>query len=157
MIRRYIPNIVYWPDIKHFDIDEWGEGVEHVAPKLIYRLDDLREYVGDDHPIYIHRAYDSESKKTHGEGLAVDYHIENMSLMDQYLVTERFNFSGIGVYPGWNKPGIHGDVRLKHARWGCHIIREKIQGVGGIEIRRHYMKLDRSFMLKVMMDGKWDE
>jgi hypothetical protein len=42
-----------------------------------------------------------------------------MSLVDAYLAVEKLGlFNGVGLYPFWNNPGLHVDLRQKPARWG---------------------------------------
>ena len=37
-----------------------------------------------------------------------------------FLLVEKSDlFKGIGVYPNWNNPGLHIDMRRTEARWGC--------------------------------------
>lgn len=112
-----------WSKVKHFtEKENWGSP-SLMDYDLIYGLDALREYVGL--PVIIHCGYATKghSKKSwHYTGHAVDCHIENMSILDQYLAAERFGFGGIGVYPYWVKPGLHLDTRHlapyeKGARW----------------------------------------
>lgn len=82
---------------------------------LLKRLDALREFVS--YPIIIHCGYASDGHvkdSQHYLGRAVDFHIKNVSLINQYLMAERFIFTGIGIYPDWNNPGLHCDVRHKN-------------------------------------------
>ena len=109
-----------WKKIRYFTPDEeWGNAGK-VNPYLIIALDELRHKVGS--PIIVHCAYSTSghSKNSmHYEGKAVDFHIKGMSLVDQYLAAEKIGlFNGIGVYPFWNNPGLHIDIRTKPARWG---------------------------------------
>lgn len=53
-----------------------------------------------------------------------DCGIDNLEeLFDMFLLLERLNtWNGIGVYPHWNRPGFHTDIRSNHhpsakARW----------------------------------------
>jgi len=82
--------------------------------ELLKRLDALREFVG--HPIIIHCGYATNGHTKHSQhylGKAADFHILNMNLINQYLMAERFMFTGIGIYPDWKHPGLHCDVRYK--------------------------------------------
>jgi uncharacterized protein YcbK (DUF882 family) len=55
----------------------------------------------------------------HYVGKAADIHIVGMSLIDAYLAVEKLGlFNGVGLYPFWNNPGLHVDLRQKPARWG---------------------------------------
>lgn len=118
-----------WMDVKGFTINEkWGDPYK-MDRVLIYRLVALRAFIRSkiykDANIVIHCGY--EERKLggyHPMGMAVDCHCTGISLMDFYLSAERFQFGGIGVYPNWNNPGLHLDIRVitqdePAARWGC--------------------------------------
>ena len=104
-------------------------------PILLEKLYCLRQYV--DRKIFIHSGYRAGDTGLHGQKKAFDIHIEGLSVVDQYLVAERFNFNGIGVYPYWNRPGLHVDVRFRHARWG-----KSEKGL--------YVRLDNLFLKEVI-------
>jgi len=101
-----------WITLKYFNpiFDKFGDAAK-MDYCLLVALDALREYVGK--PIVIHCGY--EARQTGGQhplGRAVDCHIVGMSLFDQYMNASRFSvFTGIGVYPWWNSPGLHLDNR----------------------------------------------
>lgn len=103
-----------WEQMNHFSPDEnWGDPTE-MSFNLLKRLDALREFCGN--PIVIDCGYATNGhtkNSQHYLGKAADFHIVGVSLINQYLLAERFNFGGIGVYPGWNNPGLHCDVRYK--------------------------------------------
>lgn len=100
-----------WEKIKCFNLQEnWGDPYR-VHKELIFKLDAMREFCKK--PIIIHCAFKTTGHSKQGYhplGMAVDWHIEGMSLLDQFILASRF-FTGIGVYPFWNNPGIHGDIR----------------------------------------------
>ena len=116
--------------------EKWGDA-KRMSPFLIFRLNKLREYIKK--PIVIHRGFDLDSL-SHGTGEAADFHIVDMHVIDQYLVAERFGFGGLGVYPDWNNPGLHADVRAEPARWGCWNKGDK----------KIYIKLDKRFLYLCM-------
>ena len=103
-----------WKQIKYFSPKEnWGDP-EQMSFELLRRLDGLREFCS--HRIIIHCGYaiDGHTKNSqHYLGRATDFHIIGVTLINQYLLAERFNFGGIGIYPEWNNPGLHCDVRHK--------------------------------------------
>ena len=112
-----------WTKLKYFKPTEnWGNPAM-MDSNLIYILEFMRIYVNK--PIQIHCGYslDGHSPQSfHYKGLAVDLHIVELNLLDQYLVAELFDFRGIGVYPYWNTPGLHLDIRPsdeigKQTRW----------------------------------------
>lgn len=53
--------------------------------------------------------------KTHGLGVAIDVHFEKdgkvVPLFDQFISAIRFDWNGLGLYPFWNSPGLHLDMR----------------------------------------------
>ena len=111
-----------WEDIDNFTPGEFG--TIQMSRVLIFTVQDMRDYTG--RKINIHNGYRSGSKGYHPLKMAADLDIEGLHVIDQYLIAERFDaFNGIGVYPNWNSPGIHVDVRPHKerksfdARWGC--------------------------------------
>lgn len=105
--------MVDWTKIKYFSAkDNWGD-VSKVDSRLIYLLDEFRAFVGQ--PFIIHCAYERSGhtpNSQHYVGKAVDGHFKNLNWLDQYLMALKFGkFRGIGVYPDWNNPGLHLDIR----------------------------------------------
>lgn len=101
-----------WKKIRHFRKSEWEPGANKVHHRLIHTLDEMRAFCG--RPIIIHNAYATtghSDNSYHYRGEAVDFHIKGISLLWQFLFAERFGFGGIGVYPHWNNPGLHCDIR----------------------------------------------
>ena len=112
-----------WRRVYGFSENEnWGDPLK-MAKSLIYALVALRKYVAK--PIIIHCGWEHRGSGWHPAGVAVDLHIPEMHVMDQFFAAERFDaFNGIGVYPFWNSPGLHLDVRPvgklgEDSRWGC--------------------------------------
>ena len=106
-----------WRGVEFFGIDErWGDPFQ-METGIIYELEALRQYV--DRPINVHCGYEQRATGGfHGYGMAVDFDIEGMHVVDQYLAASRFDgFNGLGLYPNWNKPGLHGDCRSKPQRF----------------------------------------
>jgi len=95
----------------------------NITYELRTTLDLVEGYVGAG-KLYIHRLYDPNAGPTsqHKHGKAADGHIEGMHVLDQYVLMERFPFTGLGIYPQdiWNNPGFHVDVRKSSIgrRWG---------------------------------------
>jgi len=131
-----------WDKLQHFSRNEnWGEP-NRVSPLLLLTLEALREWTG--WPIVIHCAYATSGhspRSFHYQGLAVDFHFETgvpyprqidyvLGFLDNSgfgvlageLARARwFNFGqmcGLGIYPDWECPGFHLDVRNYPARWG---------------------------------------
>jgi len=107
-----------WCDIKHFKPSEFSEP-NKMDYHFINRLDQFRESIG--RPIIILSSYRADNPKSkHYDGIAVDIYIKGLNCLDMFLLAERSEFfKGIGVYPNWNNPGIHIDMRNAEARWGC--------------------------------------
>lgn len=99
-----------WDTIKYFSPNEnWGNP-NNMAYELLILLDNLREYLRK--PIIIHCGYeDRQNDSYHCKGMAVDCHCPEIALLDFYTEASRFPFQGIGVYPWWNNPGLHLDIR----------------------------------------------
>lgn len=103
-------NNYQWSWLTHVSIDDnWGDPSK-MDYSVILGIEQLSEYTGK--KVVIHCGYEKRSSGFHPQGLAVDLHIEGMSLFDQFVVASRFlRFTGIGVYPWWNNPGLHVDCR----------------------------------------------
>lgn len=115
-----------WTKIKYFKKEEFGVDYDKMSQQLIFALDHLRSIVN--RPIKINSAYRAQDPgSTHSAGLAADIVIQDLSLMDQYLIAEKMGlFASIGLYPAWSKPGLHLDVRkLKKGEIGKRWIRDK--------------------------------
>jgi len=116
-----------WKHLKHFTPDEnWGDP-DKINGLLLLLLDALRDRWSA--PFSVHCAYDLSGhldKSEHYLGNAVDFHIDDgesfalqISVMEHFLEgLQVAGHCGLGIYPGWNKPGFHLDVRGAKARWG---------------------------------------
>lgn len=126
-----------WRQINYFTVNEnWGDPLQ-MDRRLIFELDIFRAYIK--RRIVIHCGYELRKPRIGGQhqiGTAVDLHIEDMSLFDQFIAALRFGFVGIGVYPLWKHPGLHLDMRINvpHRQlWGC---------IGS----RQYVPIDENFL-----------
>jgi hypothetical protein len=108
-----------WDSIKFFKkTEDWGDWTKlHVD--LILGLDAFRNFVNK--PIIIHCAYSisgHSDNSYHYKGMAVDLHVKDLSLVDQFLAVSRFDvFNGIGLYTDWEHPGLHLDIRPLKCRF----------------------------------------
>lgn len=143
-----------WTLVKHFKREEWIKDPDRVLPDLVYLLDEVRDAAGV--PIVIHVAWDDRghepdsSHYTEARDLAtgVDFHIVGLPLLDQWLLAERFPFSGLGLYPFWQSPGLHGDLRKlgrDHPHLGKRWWREDIL-VNGTIVTSTYRPFDRKLI-----------
>lgn len=125
-----------WKTLKYFKpdskLDNWGDPAK-MDPFLLIFLDEFRDAVGS--PLIVTSGYRGGDPAQHGLGRAVDVVAPKWegSLFDLYLMAERFNFTGIGLYRDWfyngeKIGGLHLDTRLilgsnvdahKGARWTC--------------------------------------
>jgi hypothetical protein len=117
-----------WDYVKHFTADEnWGSP-SSMNGLLVLLFDIIRSRFGDCRFV-IHCGYgaaDHADKSEHPRGNAVDFHINSaLSLIDQAGRLEMilkdlqvYDRVGLGIYPDWNNPGFHLDVRGVFARWG---------------------------------------
>ena len=118
-----------WEGIRHFNPDEtwkgnnsWGDPSKMQKP-LIQELDAWRHYI--DRRVFVHCGWEltgHSAGSEHEDGNGVDCHVEDTPLSVQYLAVERFSFRGIGLYPHWDHPGLHLDMRIlgvgqPGARW----------------------------------------
>ena len=132
-----------WEMITHFNKNEnWGDA-HKMSLTLVYTLDRLRQYIGK--PIVIHCGYElRDFGGQHPLGNAVDCHCIGMDLIEFFIAASRFTeFKGIGIYPNWENPGLHLDVRaeLKRAQWGC-------------EATKKYVPLNKEFLMKLINKKK---
>lgn len=114
-----------WPTLRYFRPTEFGDAevCAQLDRELLVTLDALRGLLGV--PIQIHtgaitapRAETTDSQ--HPRGRAVDCSAPDLSLLEFWLFAERFSaFRGIGLYPFWQRPGLHLDTRptTVRARW----------------------------------------
>lgn len=104
---------INWKAIKWFKPSEFNYP-DKLEPELLDALDIFRTMVN--RRIFNHSDYRPGDSGQHGLGKAVDIHIEGLHVIDQYFLAEKSGlFTGIGVYPYWNNPGIHLDIRTLSA------------------------------------------
>ncbi len=105
--------------------ENWGDP-DKVNPILLFIIYNIRDAVGK--PFNIHNAFATaghSEESQHYKGNAVDGHfkqvsfVEAISLVEQSLLYLKIdNKVGLGIYPHWDNPGFHLDVRGYKARWG---------------------------------------
>lgn len=121
-----------WLYLKHFKREEnWGDPDKMArspnGQALLYTLDDFASYVKRNDPgrkVIIHCGVEPRGSGFHPQGSAVDLHVTGTTLWEQFESAIRFPFRGIGLYPTWNSPGLHLDMRplasgQPRALWAC--------------------------------------
>jgi hypothetical protein len=152
--RKRCLMLIDWTSIKHFKREEWVKDPDKISPDVVWLLDAMREDIGK--PIIIHIAWDDDGHVNDSShytmarelALAVDFHISDMSLLDQWLFAERYPWNSIGLYPYWENPGLHCDLRRlgrDHPHLGKRWWRDK---------DNQYMALDKE-LVKFLMEGTW--
>ena len=118
--------------IKHFEPHEFEDknrvgSWKYMDERTVFLLDDTRSKTG--WPIVIHAAVCYEGTCGHSANsyhlrkngcMAIDFHFKTtLSLREQYRTLEQQGWNGIGIYPHWNCPGFHVDMRPAHRvqRW----------------------------------------
>lgn len=105
-----------WKALKNFDKGEWKTDPNKVYPNLINTVDRLASFVKIAYPntfCMIHVAWEDknhEENSKHYQGRAVDLHFQGIPLFFQFMLAQQFPFTGIGVYPYWNNPGLHLEI-----------------------------------------------
>jgi len=108
-------------DITYFKQTEF-DYPENIDTTSLLMLDRMRHIEGGIKDIFIcvnaDFAYEGHSKNSwHYRGKAFDISIldrktkEPLPILEQYIMVTRYFFTGIGVYPYWNRPGLHIDTR----------------------------------------------
>ncbi len=111
-----------WSEVKHFSESEFRpknySGEVDMSLGFVLKLDLFRSQVGS--PMYIHNnggyAISGHSENSlHYDGLAADLHIAEAvgprNVIEQALLAYKWTFLSIGIYPYWNRPGLHLDDR----------------------------------------------
>jgi|GEM_PF-3179644 len=110
-----------WSKLRFFQynskVDNWGDPSK-MNPELLLKLDDFRAAMGIPVVVTSGTGGVHETNSQHYDGNAVDVMLPTMrgSLFDAFLMAERFNFTGIGIYRDWlwkghKLGGLHLDVR----------------------------------------------
>jgi len=103
----------HWDDVRHFEAWEHFGDASKMNLSFMARLDFLREVA--DRAILINAGWaesgHSHSESFHYSGMAADLVIVQATLQEMFQLAVLCGFRGIGIYPYWNKPGIHVDIR----------------------------------------------
>lgn len=115
-----------WNRLKYFNKDEnWGDPWR-MNGLILLLIDVIREEMEARFVVSFGNMGKHIPGSQHHPGNALDgYFISNMSFYSQILKLENIlkglqveNRVGLGLYPAWNTPGFHIDVRGFKARWG---------------------------------------
>ena len=151
-----------WDKIRHLPREEWKDDPDKVLPDLVYLLEEVR--VDSDVPVVIHVAYEKGGHVQDSSHYAVatefasgvDFHMVGLSLLDQWLFVERYPFNGIGIYPFWNQPGLHADLRRlgrDHPHLGKRWWRDdRLPPPKPGEPDRRYKPIDRELLRLLLAD-----
>jgi len=116
-----------WKRLEHFTpLEKWGEP-NKMSGLLLLLMDAIADEMG--HHVIVHCGYElgGHSKNgQHDDGTAADFHFKEAGpyfnqicelerILEDLQVADRV---GLGIYPDWNNPGFHLDVRGARARWG---------------------------------------
>jgi endonuclease YncB( thermonuclease family) len=112
--------------LKYYKKTEKWEHMNGLTTEMKDTLNKLREEIGLPFNINCGYATNGHSPESyHYKGMAVDFYIKETGFADAYKrvvgalsALGIANKVGLGVYPDWNHPGFHLDVRGRHARWG---------------------------------------
>lgn len=117
-----------WTKVAHFKPQEWVKDPRLIHPEAVYLADAIREHTG--WPMIIHFGYDptghsEDPPSLHylqkdGFAWAFDFHFMDPSLLEAWLELERWkDIGGLGIYPWWQNPGFHIDIRRgpRRGRW----------------------------------------
>ncbi len=98
-----------WERTSYFNWDEeWGDPYK-MWVHLIYYLDALRHWI--DNKFIINCGWEKRDSGWHPKGAATDGYSPTINYKDLAYKAMQFPFTGIGLYPYWNNPGVHLDVR----------------------------------------------
>lgn len=111
-----INSIVIWDQLRYFNRREnWGD-ISEVDVRLLHCLDNVRGLLK--RRIYIHCCYEMRGHSPnsfHKVGMAVDFDVEGTQLSELFdlyrFFRENWFSGGVGIYPYWNNPGLHLDIR----------------------------------------------
>lgn len=138
--------------IKYFKPHEFADP-DKMDQLLLEKLDAFRHYI--DSPVIITSSTNGihSPNSQHYLGKAVDIIVPERkgSLIALYLIAERFNFTGLGIYPDWMYDnvmcgGLHLDLRATPNHQGARWIGiNKIDKKTGIK-NREYLPLSISYL-----------
>ena len=102
-----------WLKLKYLKKEmAWGDSTK-VQLELVLLLESICTYIGK--AARINCAYAEDGHATNSQhylGNAADLVLPGFSLVDQMIIALKFDgVHGLGLYPFWNTPGLHIDIR----------------------------------------------
>lgn len=138
--------------IKYFKPHEFADP-DKMDQLLLEKLDAFRHYI--DSPVIITSSTNGvhSPNSQHYAGKAIDIVVPERkgSLIALYFIAERFNFTGLGIYPDWvyNNAvcgGLHLDLRTTPNHQGARWIGiNKLDNETGVK-KREYLPLSISYL-----------
>lgn len=130
-----INSLMLWMPLDYFKIGEsWGD-YKKMHPLIIIILEKFRSALPSGYWIKVHCGYKQgghTKNSYHYQGKAVDFHVVGCSFIEAERHLMRFlkraiyydnkeyyllNYVGLGIYPEWQDPGFHLDIRGQKASW----------------------------------------
>lgn len=130
-----VDSFMLWMPLDYFKLSEaWGDPYK-MHPLLIFIMEKFRMALPNGCWIKVHCGYKEgghTKNSFHYKGRAIDFHIVGCSLLEAERHLIKFlkrpmlfdnkthcllNYVGLGIYPDWNDPGFHLDIRGKKASW----------------------------------------
>lgn len=117
--QRFIRGVlIMFPHLQRFVRAEF-DAPDMLDSRLLHMLDGMVVEETKRRPgllFIVHSDFRPGDDGEHGMGRAVDGHFQLTNgviipVSDQFLMAIRYNFSGVGFYPCWVRPGVHVDVR----------------------------------------------
>lgn len=122
-----------WAHIKGFKpAEKWGDPdkMNGLAVMLLEKVREaFRNHYDSEATFHLHAGYDTGGHSfgsEHYQGNALDFHIQTSlsypeqvnAMLEILTCLQVASRVGMGIYPDWNSPGFHLDVRGEFARWG---------------------------------------
>lgn len=121
--------MIDWNDIKYFREEEFRppgfRGDLNMGIGFLLKLDNMRAQVRSPFVIHANGGYAVQGhseNSLHYMGQAADLHIAQAAsakprdIIEQALLAYKWSFLSIGIYPNWNRPGLHLDDRTAVGR-----------------------------------------
>ena len=93
-----------------------------ISSDLMMMVDDMVTFTKQQYPHTYCRVHDINGGKhsegsRHYDGRAIDFDMVGLTIGQQARIAMRYFFGGVGLYPDWNTPGLHLDIRITPCTW----------------------------------------